>query len=112
MSIHTQLAGRFSMIDFMSACRSYSLFIVGATLLAGPRERHFSFEYRATVPATAAGNSFHLWVPIPHDDDYQHIANLRIESSAPYRVGTDELGNQILSIESGKRPSITVKFDC
>jgi transglutaminase-like putative cysteine protease len=96
----------------MSTWRCYSPFIIGATLLAEPRERHFSFQYRASVPSTAAGTSFRLWVPIPHDDDSQRIANLRIESSAPYRLGTDELGNQFLNIESSAPPSITVKFDC
>jgi transglutaminase-like putative cysteine protease len=101
----------------MSVWRSYSIFIVGATLSgtvlsAQPRERHFSFEYRSSVPSTAAGSNFRLWVPIPHDDDYQKITNLRIESSASYRSASDELGNRILSIESRKPPSVTVKFDC
>ncbi len=77
-----------------------------------PRERHFSFEYRASVPSTLAAKAFRLWLPIPHDDDYQRIANLRIDSSEPYHIATDALGNQILSIESKKAPSITVKFDC
>jgi transglutaminase-like putative cysteine protease len=86
--------------------------MIAATLCAQPRERHFSFEYRAGVPSTIAGRSFHLWVPIPHDDDYQRIENLRIEASEPYRIASDELGNRILSIESGKAPSVTVKFDC
>lgn len=49
---------------------------------------------------------------MPHDDDSQQIGNLRIESSAPYRLGTDELGNQFLSVESSNPPSITVKFAC
>jgi transglutaminase-like putative cysteine protease len=85
---------------------------MGALLVAQPKERDFSFEYAAGVPATVAGSSFRLWVPIPHNDDNQRISNLRIESSTPYRVATDELGNRILSIESTKPPSITVKFDC
>ena len=85
---------------------------MGAMLFAQPKERNFSFEYAAGVPPTVAGNSFRLWVPIPHNDDNQRITNLRIESSVPYRVATDELGNQILGIESDKPPSVTVKFDC
>ena len=95
----------------MLAWRFYSIFIIGATLFAQPRERHFSFEYHATVPSTMAGNDFRLWVPIPHDDDYQTIGNLRIESSEPYRLASDALGNRILSIESSKPPSVTVRFD-
>jgi transglutaminase-like putative cysteine protease len=88
------------------------MFIIGLTLSAQPRERLFHFEYQTGVPSTAAGRSFRLWVPIPHDDDSQRISNLRIEASEPYHVATDELGNRILSIESSSAPSITVKFDC
>jgi transglutaminase-like putative cysteine protease len=96
----------------MSAWRFYSIFIIGATLFAQPRERRFSFEYRASVPATVTGHSFRLWVPIPHDDDYQRITNLSIETSAQYEDEMDALGNRILCIESTKPSSITMKFDC
>jgi transglutaminase-like putative cysteine protease len=97
----------------MLGWRVYSIFTMAATLFAQqPRERRFSFEYRAAVPATTAGTNFHLWVPVPHDDEYQRITNLKIDSSAPYKVATDPLGNRIVSIESSAPPSITVKFDC
>ena len=92
--------------------RSCLILAMSAVLFAQPRERHFSFEYRAAVPSTTTGGKFVLWVPIPHDDDYQKIANLKIESSAPYHVATDALGSRILSIESSTPPSVTVKFDC
>lgn len=88
------------------------MFLMGVVLFAQPRERHFSFEYQTGVPAQAAGHHFQLWVPIPHDDEYQKITDLKIDASAPYKISTDELGNRILSIESEKRPSVTVKFDC
>lgn len=79
---------------------------------AAPRDRHFSFEYRASVPATATGRWFQLWVPIPHDDQSQTISHLRIDSSEPYHLATDSFGNRILSVESNKPPSVTVTFDC
>jgi transglutaminase-like putative cysteine protease len=85
---------------------------MSAALFAQPRERQFKFEYRASVPSTVAGHSFRLWVPIPHDDDYQKITNLEIETSAQYDTNTDELGNQILCIEASNPPSITMKFNC
>jgi transglutaminase-like putative cysteine protease len=88
------------------------LFLLVATLCAQPHERQFTFEYHAAVPATVAGKDFRLWVPIPHDDDYQKITNLHIDASAPYQIAKDDLGNSILSIDSAKAPSITVKFDC
>jgi transglutaminase-like putative cysteine protease len=96
----------------MVALRFYSILVIGTALFAQPRERQLSFEYKANVPSTAAGHNFRLWVPIPHDDEYQKISNLRIEASEPYRSATDELGNRIVSIESKNAPSITVKFDC
>ena len=101
----------------MLAVRFYTIFITGAAFFAAtgsadPKERHFSFEYRAGVPSTSTGGKFRLWVPIPHGDDSQRITDLRIESSEPYRMATDALGNQILSIESTKPPAVTVKFEC
>jgi transglutaminase-like putative cysteine protease len=87
-------------------------FFLGAILCAEPRERHFSFEYQARVPSTVSGDKIRLWVPIPHDDDYQHIASLQIQSSAPYHIAADALGNKLVSVESNKPPSITVRFDC
>src|SRR6202158_3962882 len=88
------------------------IFILGAILCAEPRARHFSFEYQASVPSTVTGDNIRLWVPIPHDDDYQRIGALQIQSSAPYHIATDGLGNQIVSVESSKAPSVTVRFDC
>jgi transglutaminase-like putative cysteine protease len=96
----------------MSIRRLSTLFVLGAALCAEPRERHFSFEYRASVPSTVTGNTIRLWIPIPHEDDYQRISAFQIQSPAPYRIASDGLGNQILSVESSKPPSVTVRFDC
>src|SRR5580700_10188397 len=96
----------------MSIGRLSKIFILAATLCAEPRERHFSFEFQARVPSTVTGDKIRLWVPIPHDDDYQRIAGLKIQSSVPYHIATDGLGNRILSGESGQPPSVTVRFDC
>jgi transglutaminase-like putative cysteine protease len=85
---------------------------MSATLFAQPRDRQFSFEYRAAVPSNLSAHSFRLWIPIPHDDDYQRITNLQIESPNPYHISTDELGNTVLNIESTKPASIALKFDC
>jgi transglutaminase-like putative cysteine protease len=97
----------------MSGWRCYSIFTLCAVAgLAQPRERKFRFEYRASVPSSVSGTVYRLWVPIPHDDPYQRIANLSIEAPSKYEVATAALGNRILSIESNRPPSITVKFDC
>ncbi len=78
-----------------------------------PRERRFAFEYQASVPAE--DSAAHLWVPIPHDDPYQKISHLRVESSLPYKIETDALGNRILSLEGkpgGVAPAVTLRFEC
>lgn len=92
--------------------RLLPIFLLAATLFAQPKQRSFSFEYHASIPATAAGNHFELWIPVPHDDDWQRITNLQIEASAPYHIATDSLGNRFLSIESSTKPSVILKFDC
>src|ERR1700736_259391 len=89
-----------------------TVFLFGGILCAAPRERHFSFEYRASVPSALTGGDIRLWVPIPHNDDYQRIDALEIQSSAPYHIATDRLGNKILSVESSQAPSVTLRFDC
>jgi transglutaminase-like putative cysteine protease len=96
----------------MSICRLSTVFLLGAILCAAPRERRFSFEFQASVPSTVTGDNFRLWIPIPHDDDYQRIGGLQIQASAPYHLATDGLGNRLLSVESSKPPSVTVRFDC
>ncbi len=65
-----------------------------------PRERSFSFEYVAAVKNIPAGAKvLELWLPIPHNDPYQAIADLRIESSQPYRMHSAQYGNKMLNIE-------------
>ncbi|HCC57907.1 MAG TPA: transglutaminase [Solibacterales bacterium] len=76
-----------------------------------PHERRFVFEYQAKVPAE--DGDVHLWVPIPHDDPYQKISNLQVQSSLPYKVETDALGNHILSVETRQGgAAVTLRFEC
>src|SRR5579872_1186512 len=80
------------------------------------RTRNFTFSYQATVKdiPTGAGH-VDLWIPVPHDDPYQQIANLKIDSPYPYKVETGAQGNRILhvGIDNPKDRSFTVtmKFD-
>jgi hypothetical protein len=46
-----------------------------------PRERNFAFEYVAAVKDIPAGaQELELWLPVPHNDPYQVISDLRIEA--------------------------------
>jgi transglutaminase-like putative cysteine protease len=81
-----------------------------------PRTRAFHFEYKAIVKDIPAGaKRADLWVPLPHDDAYQQIRNLRIDSPYLYKKETAAHGNTMLHLsiadpkESGV--TITVNFD-
>jgi transglutaminase-like putative cysteine protease len=92
-----------------------AVFIV-SPLFAAARERSFSFEYRAVVTNVPTGaQTVEVWIPVPHDDPYQRIANLRIETNHPYRIESGELGNRILHLEireprEGSVP-VTMRFE-
>src|SRR5262249_49130791 len=43
-----------------------------------------------------------LWVPVPHDDAYQQIKNLRIESPYAYRIAPASHGNTMLHVRIGE----------
>jgi transglutaminase-like putative cysteine protease len=70
-------------------------------LASGPaRERDFTFEYQATVTDIPRGaQRVELWIPVPHDDPYQRIAALHVETAYPYKVSTGDQGNAILHLQ-------------
>jgi transglutaminase-like putative cysteine protease len=80
-----------------------------------PRERSFEFEYKATVKDIPSGAKVvDVWLPVPHDDPFQKITELQVESPYPYRIRTAQYGNRVLHV-SLKNPqqtsfSITMKF--
>jgi transglutaminase-like putative cysteine protease len=66
---------------------------------AVPRERVFEFEYKATVKDIPAGAKVvDLWIPVPHDNPFQKISDLQIDSPYPYQFHTAEYGNKMLHI--------------
>jgi transglutaminase-like putative cysteine protease len=81
-----------------------------------PRERSFAFEYVTAVkdiPADA--RELDLWLPLPHNDPYQVISDLRIESSQSYLIHSALYGNKMLSIRV-KNPqpagfTVTLRFN-
>jgi transglutaminase-like putative cysteine protease len=64
------------------------------------RERNFAFEYVTVVKDVPAGaKQLELWLPVPHNDPYQVISDLSIESSQPYQTHSAQYGNKMLSIK-------------
>ena len=56
-----------------------------------------------------------VWIPIPHDDPFQEITNLKIESEYEHRITTADYGNKLLHIGlkdvQPKDFAILIKFD-
>lgn len=101
----------------LAAAAALALLVAPAALAAAPpRERAFHFEYTATVKEVPSGaRTVDLWLPIPHDTQYQKITNLRIDSPHPYVVRTAQYGNRVMHVrvESPKPEgfAVSVRFD-
>ena len=80
---------------------------------AGPRSRTFVLTATATVPVPPAGTrALELWLPVPHTDANQDVAQLRIDSPLPYKVVAGAHGNQMLHLRAAAVPTapLVVKF--
>ncbi|SPE43208.1 Transglutaminase domain protein [Candidatus Sulfopaludibacter sp. SbA3] len=78
-----------------------------------PRARSFHMEYRATVKEIPTGaKHVDFWIPVPHDDPYQKIRDLRIESKYGDQVATAPEGNAMLhvGIDNPQERAVTVKL--
>ncbi len=78
---------------------------------APPRQRKFEFEYKATVKDIPTGaKKVELWLPVPHDNAFQNVTDLKIESPYPYQFHTGEYGNRMLhiSLNNPQQSSFTV----
>ncbi|HLK20562.1 MAG TPA: transglutaminase-like domain-containing protein [Bryobacteraceae bacterium] len=78
------------------------LLFVAGVLVAGEsaHQRDFTFEYKATVKEIPAGTQkLELWIPVPHDDAFQRITDVQVESSYPHQILTGDQGNQMLHLE-------------
>ncbi|MGA2136839.1 MAG: transglutaminase-like domain-containing protein [Bryobacteraceae bacterium] len=70
-----------------------------AATASGPRERAFDFEYTVTVKdVPAGGHTVDVWLPQPHDDAFQRITEMRVESLYPYETTTGSEDNRMLHL--------------
>jgi len=81
-----------------------------------PRSRTFHFEYKAIVKDIVPGaKHVDFWVPVPHDDAWQRIENLRIDSPYAYKITTASHANTMahVGIDDPKESAftITMSFD-
>jgi transglutaminase-like putative cysteine protease len=65
-----------------------------------PSSRTFAFTYQVHVPANKdAHDSFLLWLPLPQDDQFQKVGDLRIDTPVAYTRGTDpQYGNPFVLV--------------
>jgi transglutaminase-like putative cysteine protease len=82
--------------------RALGLAALGAAVRAAqpqPRTRSFHLEYKAMLPDLDPGSKrVDVWVPAPHDDAWQKIRNLRVESPHSYEMATATQGNSIVHV--------------
>ncbi|MDQ3907340.1 MAG: transglutaminase domain-containing protein [Acidobacteriota bacterium] len=95
-----------------------ALIAVSGVGVAAPalRERRFEFEYKATVKHVPAGaRRAELWIPVPHDDHYQKIERLTVESPYSYEIRTSQYGNKVLHLSIDNPPqtgfTVTLRFE-
>jgi transglutaminase-like putative cysteine protease len=87
-------------VHFVLGYAALLALLSGPALAAGsPKARSLALDYTAVVQEIPAGTQ-HLdfWMPVPHDDPYQQITNLEVESADAYQINTDALGNRILHL--------------
>lgn len=78
---------------------------------APPRTRTVQLTYEAVVPKTLAGtNKLDIWLPVPQDSPFQHIAKLDISAPYPYTLDTTQFGNRVLHL-SLHRPTEAFTID-
>ena len=79
---------------------SLTLLCSSLVLAGSVRERDFTFEYQATLKDLPAGaQKVELWIPVPHDDAYQRIVNLHVDTPYPYKISTGDQGITILHLQ-------------
>ena len=61
----------------------------GLAVDSSKAQRSFAFTYQVHVPADSAAKSSRLWIPLPQNDAFQSVSNLKIESAVPHSEGHD-----------------------
>jgi transglutaminase-like putative cysteine protease len=62
---------------------------VASAVDASQPQRSFSFTYQVHVPGNSDARSNHLWIPLPQNDAFQTVSDLKIESTVAHSKGRD-----------------------
>lgn len=107
----------------ITALVSAALLLVGFSLSASRKpvpavpSRAFQFTTVVHVPALPSGSrQLKLWIPLPYQDAYQSVAQLKIESPVAYKIEREpQYGDRYayLAVNASKTPGpfdITISF--
>ena len=103
-------------------CKIVALLVLCASTTLAATQRSFTFTYALTVKDVPAGaHQVDIWLPVPHDDAFQSITNLRVETPYHYEIATGAEDNRILHIRvaDSREPmetmqptmQVTLRFD-
>jgi transglutaminase-like putative cysteine protease len=86
-----------------------------AGVLAAPRTLTTQFTYKATVPEVPSGaKSLDLWLPLPSDNAYQTIRDVKVDSPTAHRINREtKYGNRMVYVhlDNPTAPvNVTVQF--
>lgn len=80
-----------------------------------PKERRAEVTLSASIESFAGAEEIRLWIPHPKSDDYQTIADVKVNGNfAKSDVYEDDMGNKILYAEwqlPKVKPSLSFSFD-
>src|ERR1700719_1944356 len=76
-----------------------ALFAVCFLIAGEPNQRDFTFEYKATVKDVPGGTQrLELWIPVPHDDAFQRILDVHVDTPYPHQILAGDQGNTMLHL--------------
>lgn len=74
--------------------------------------RNVSFTYIATIAPAPAAKHLEIWIPVPHDNDWQQISHVSVDSALPHQIVAQADGNTVLhlSADAPLPPSTTIRL--
>ena len=81
--------GSVTLFSYFAVLLLHSAPVSHAAIGMSETKRNFSFTYQVHVPADTVAKSSRLWIPLPQNDAFQTVSNLKIESAVPHSEGRD-----------------------
>ena len=81
--------GSVTLFSYFAVLLLHSAPVSHAAIGMSETKRNFSFTYQVHVPADTVAKSSRLWIPLPQNDAFQSVSNLKIESAVPHSEGRD-----------------------